>query len=107
MSWRSDRQQFPVVRPGAGSAGARCQPFLDEIAKPLPGLFFLVAPNQVTDLFAGVAVVSRGDSGVDVLAHRFGQGKAHGLSAHGSILDRLTTVANSVAGQGTDTARYR
>ena len=40
----SDRQQFLLVRLGATPAGPGCQPFFDEVAKPLLGLLFLVAP---------------------------------------------------------------
>ena len=90
----SDRQQFLRVRLGATPAGPRCQPAFDQIAKPLLGLLLLVAPDQVADVFAGVAVTACCDTVVDLRAHGLGQGKTHGLATHGWTLRSLITVVN-------------
>jgi len=43
----------------------------------------LVAPDQLTQVFAGVAVLAGAHALVDVAADGFREGKAHGVRAHG------------------------
>jgi NAD(P)-dependent dehydrogenase (short-subunit alcohol dehydrogenase family) len=73
-------------------------------ANNLSNIIRLVAPDEVANVLAGVAVVAGGDPVVDVLAHRLGQGKAHGLAAHPGILVGLTTVVKTAGG---NTSRSR
>ena len=90
----SDRQQFLLVRLRATTAGPGCHPLLDEVAKPLPGLLFLIAPNQVAGGLSGVAVTACCDPVIDVPTRRLGQCETHGLATHDEILDGLTLVVN-------------
>jgi len=80
-----DRQQFFLVSLGATPTGAGCQPFFDKISKPLLGLFLLVTPDQITDVLAGVAVVSGCDPVVNFPSPSSGR---WGVAIQVRVIDR-------------------
>ena len=69
------------------------EPVIELAARWIPKIL----AYQVADVFAGVAVVPRRHTRVDVVPHGFRQGKAHGVSAHEGMLLPVITVVKPVA----------
>src|SRR5258705_12802849 len=60
-------------------------------------LLLLVASDQITQVLAGVSVLTRPDASVDVVTQRLRKRKAHRVPTHGASMPQLSTVVNIVA----------
>ena len=73
------RRDLGRKRPPAAGLHA----FFDQLTQTFLRLLFLIVANQVAQVFAGVAVLARAHTLVDVRPQRIRQGKTHGGGAHG------------------------